>query len=122
AGPICRAVEDCAMVLDAIRGADGIDPSAVDAPFNYVPEVDWSRLTLGFVEADFEGEGSDVALDRETLDVLRSLGADLRPISLPDRPIGPLSLILGAEAAASFDRVTLTNRDDELPRQVVDAW
>lgn len=122
AGPICRAAEDCGMVLDVIRGADGIDPSAVDVPFNYEPEVDWTALTVGYVEADFQGEGLDVGLDLETLEVLRSLGASLVPIDLPERPIGPLSLILGAEAAASFDRITLSNRDDELPRQVVDAW
>ncbi|MEX2472958.1 MAG: amidase [Gemmatimonadota bacterium] len=121
-GPICRFAEDCGMVLDAMRGADGIDPSAVDAPFNYEAGVDWSAITVGYVDDDFEGEGSDVALDLETLEVLRALGASLVPIDLPERPIGPLSLILGAEAAASFDRITLSNRDDELPRQVVDAW
>ncbi|MEX2466007.1 MAG: amidase [Gemmatimonadota bacterium] len=121
-GPLCRAVEDCGMVFDALRGADGIDPSAIDAPFNYNPGVDWSALTIGFVEADFEGDGPDAALDRATLDVLRSLGANLVPVALPDRPIGPLSLILGAEAAASFDRITLSNLDDQLPRQVADAW
>ncbi len=28
-GPICRSVEDCALVLDAIHGADGVDGTAV---------------------------------------------------------------------------------------------
>ena len=28
-GPICRSVEDCAIVFDAIHGADGKDPTAV---------------------------------------------------------------------------------------------
>lgn len=121
-GPICRVAEDCGMVLDAIRGADGLDPSAVDAPFNYEAGVDWSALTVGYVDDDFQGDGADVVLDLETLEVLRSLGANLVPLDLPELPIGPLSLILGAEAAASFDRITLSNRDDELPRQVVDAW
>lgn len=121
-GPLCRAVEDCGMVFDATRGADGIDPSAVDVPFNYDPDVDWSALTVGFVEADFEGDGPDATLDRETLDVMRSLGANLVPVTLPALPIGPLSLILGAEAAASFDRITIGNLDDQLPRQVADAW
>src|SRR3989339_339061 len=32
-GPICRNVEDCAIVFDAIRGADGYDRTAVDLPF-----------------------------------------------------------------------------------------
>jgi len=122
AGPICRAAEDCGMVMDAIRGGDGIDPSAIDAPFNYVPEVDWSALTVGYVASDFEGDDASASLDRATLEVFRSLGARLVPIELPDRPVESLSLILGAEAAASFDVLTRTDLDDRLPRQVVDAW
>ncbi|MDH3272175.1 MAG: amidase [Gemmatimonadota bacterium] len=122
AGPICRAAEDCGIVLDAIRGADGIDPSAVDAPFDYTPGIDWSGLTLGYTAADFEGDDPAAELDRAALDVFRSLGARLVPIELPDRPVGGLSLILGAEAAASFDRLTIENLDDRLPRQMADAW
>lgn len=122
AGPICRAAEDCGMVLDAIRGSDGIDPSAVDAPFNYAPDVDWSEITVGYVEEDFEGDDPSARLDRESLEVFRSLGARLVPIELPDRPIDGFILILAAEAAASFDRITMENLDDRLVRQMTDAW
>jgi Asp-tRNA(Asn)/Glu-tRNA(Gln) amidotransferase A subunit family amidase len=122
AGPICRAAEDCGIVLDAIRGADGVDPSAVDVPFNYAPGIDWSEIVLGYVAADFGGDDDAARLDREALDVFRALGARLVPIELPDRPVEGLSLILAAEAAASFDRLTIQNLDDRLPRQVVDAW
>lgn len=122
AGPICRAAEDCGMVLDAIRGSDGLDPSAVDAPFNYAPHVDWSEITVGYVTADFEGDDPSARLDRETLDVFRSLGARLVPMELPDRPIDGFILILAAEAAASFDRITMENLDDRLVRQMADAW
>lgn len=121
-GPICRAAEDCGMVLEAIRGSDGIDGSAVDAPFNHRPGVDWSALTVGYLAADFEGDEPGAALDRASLDVFRSLGARLVPLALPDRPVSALSLILGAEAAASFDVITRSGLDDRLPRQVVDAW
>ncbi|WP_254053521.1 amidase [Singulisphaera sp. GP187] len=37
-GPIARSMEDCALVLDAIHGFDGLDPSAVDHPFAWPPE------------------------------------------------------------------------------------
>jgi Asp-tRNA(Asn)/Glu-tRNA(Gln) amidotransferase A subunit family amidase len=121
-GPICRAAEDCGMVLDAIRGSDGVDRSAVNVAFNYTPEVDWAALTVGYLEADFEGDDASAVLDRAALDVFRSLGARLVPIELPDQPVGALSLILGAEAAASFDVLTRTGLDDQLPRQAVDAW
>ena len=36
-GPIARSVEDCALVFDAIHGADGLDTAAVDQPFVWPP-------------------------------------------------------------------------------------
>ena len=33
-GPICRTVEDCALVLEAIHGPDGKDLAVVDAHFD----------------------------------------------------------------------------------------
>ena len=38
-GPITRSIEDCALVFDAIHGADGLDFAAVDQPFEWPPEV-----------------------------------------------------------------------------------
>ena len=38
-GPMCRSVEDCALVFNAIYGTDGRDESVVDAPFTWNPEV-----------------------------------------------------------------------------------
>ena len=32
-GPICRSVEDCAFVFEAIHGPDGLDPTVRDVPF-----------------------------------------------------------------------------------------
>ena len=40
-GPITRSVEDCALVFDAIHGADGLDFAAVDQPFEWPPSVDF---------------------------------------------------------------------------------
>ena len=34
-GPICRSVEDCAIVMRAINGPDGHDRSTLDVPFNW---------------------------------------------------------------------------------------
>jgi Asp-tRNA(Asn)/Glu-tRNA(Gln) amidotransferase A subunit family amidase len=53
-GPICRAVEDCALVLQAIHGADGHDRSVQDASFNWDPDLDWRKLRIGYLKSDFE--------------------------------------------------------------------
>ena len=43
-------------------------------------------------------------------------------VALPDLPYGSLMSMLFAEAAAAFEELTLTDRDDELVRQDKGAW
>ncbi len=139
-GPIARSVEDCAIVLDAIRGPDGSDRTVVAAPFPYRPEVDWATLRVGYLAEAFaagpdEADDPDAARGREldlaTLQVLRDLGARLVPVGGDDAdavpwvegvPVGSLSCILSAEAGAAFERLTLDGRDDLLVRQGRYAW
>ena len=53
-GPICRSVEDTALVLDAIHGPDGKDRAAKPAVFNWDAGLDWKRLRVGYLKEDFE--------------------------------------------------------------------
>jgi Asp-tRNA(Asn)/Glu-tRNA(Gln) amidotransferase A subunit family amidase len=53
-GPICRAVEDCALVLDAIQGRDGIDRTVQSAAFNWDANLDWRKLRVGYLKTAFE--------------------------------------------------------------------
>src|SRR4051812_32502386 len=52
-GPMCRSVEDCAIVFNAIYGSDGRDETVVDAPFAWNPDVPLSSLKIGFLESEF---------------------------------------------------------------------
>src|SRR5882672_7450464 len=54
-GPICRGVEDCALVLDAIYGPDGRDITVGDAAFNWNPDRPLAQMRIGYVKAEFEG-------------------------------------------------------------------
>ncbi|HTU18048.1 MAG TPA: amidase, partial [Gemmataceae bacterium] len=100
-GPMCRSVEDCALVFAAIHGFDGLDPSAVDRPFSWPPRRDLHTIKVGYVEA----EGA--VKERSELRVLRDLGVRLVPIKLPSRyPLDALRLILDTEAATVFDELT----------------
>jgi Asp-tRNA(Asn)/Glu-tRNA(Gln) amidotransferase A subunit family amidase len=100
-GPMCRSVEDCALVFAAIHGFDGLDPSAVDRPFSWPPQRDLRTLQVGYIEKD----GS--ASEREELRILRDLGVRLVPISLPaEYPFDAVRLILDTEAATVFDELT----------------
>jgi Asp-tRNA(Asn)/Glu-tRNA(Gln) amidotransferase A subunit family amidase len=53
-GPICRATEDCALVMQAIYGPDGVDSTVRPAPFLWDPNLDWKKLRVGYAKSLFE--------------------------------------------------------------------
>jgi Asp-tRNA(Asn)/Glu-tRNA(Gln) amidotransferase A subunit family amidase len=56
------------------------------------------------------------------LDKLRAMGVKLIPVELPKLPYGAMVGLLGAEAAAAFDDLTLSGRDRLLTEQGVEDW
>ncbi|MGI4827998.1 MAG: amidase [Janthinobacterium lividum] len=53
-GPITRAVEDAALVLEAIYGPDGHDPSVQPAAFNADFTLDVRKLRVGYLKSAFD--------------------------------------------------------------------
>src|SRR6202789_4324521 len=53
-GPICRSVEDCALVMQAIYGPDGSDLNVHAAPFAWDATFDWHSLKIGYAKSAFE--------------------------------------------------------------------
>ena len=114
AGPICRSVEDCMLVLEAIAGPDGHDETVADVPVVWNPEAPLDRLRVGYVAQAFEeppGRGGGASRTRlarravleAALDVFRHIGGRLEPVVLPDLPAQAMFAILLAEGGASFD-------------------
>ena len=58
-GPICRAVEDCALVMQAIYGPDGKDFSAREGRFRWDAQFDWKQLRIGYLKSEFEGTAAE---------------------------------------------------------------
>jgi Asp-tRNA(Asn)/Glu-tRNA(Gln) amidotransferase A subunit family amidase len=132
-GPLCRSVEDCALVLDAIHGPDGKDPMAIPASFNWDASLKPSRLRIGYVKAAFDLPVTDPKDEKRTLhatkkfddralDVLRGMGVNLIPVDLPDLQYDAMRIILTAEAAAAFDEMTRTDRDSLMVQQGKFDW
>jgi Asp-tRNA(Asn)/Glu-tRNA(Gln) amidotransferase A subunit family amidase len=139
-GPICRSVEDCALVLNAMHGPDGRDVTTIDAPLDWSPTTALSSLKIGYVKAEFErtqgfgggGRGGNpnaaqAAADRkklydDALDALRKAGAKLEEAELPQTNAQQIVFLLQAEAAAAFDDITRDGRVTQLRSQGTGDW
>lgn len=119
-GPICRSVEDAALVLAALGGGDAADASSIAAGFSYDGRSSLKGMTVGYVPAWFEEAD---AIDRTALAAAKDLGADLVEVAaLPELPYDLLVIQLLVEAAAAFEELTLDNLDDLMTWQDDDAW
>ena len=127
-GPLCRSVEDCALVFDAIRGPDGEDLTVHAAAFNWDARLDPRTLRVGYFKAAFERETPQPAdtvvkgFDVASLDVFKRLGVSLLPVDVPPLAYGAMRLMLSAEAAAAFDELTRSGRDAEMTQQTPSSW
>jgi len=122
-GPMCRTAEDCALVFEIIRGQDGIDQTLYDFPFNYDGNKDVKALRVGYLQELFTPDSWNWKNDSVSLQVIRELGVEMEPVSLPDSlPVQALFIILSAEASAAFDDLTRSDRDSLLVRQDARAW
>ena len=121
-GPMCRSVEDCAIVFSAIYGPDGKDLAIVDLPFSWDPHLELKNIRIGYLKKAFEKDYREKTSDQRTLDIIHSLGIELIPLDLPDLPTDAISFILNVEAAAAFDELTRSERDNLLVRQGKRGW
>ena len=94
-GPITNNVENNALLLDVIAGADGLDPNQrgiqVD---NYRESVSHGvgGLKIGVLKEGFNHENSDPAVDqcvRQAAQNLAKQGAELVDVSVPMHLLGP---------------------------------
>lgn len=124
-GPICRSVEDCMLVLQALDGPDGEDMSArMPVPLHWNAGASVRGKKIAVLRRDFDGvkqEGSKAAYDA-ALDTLRKLGVELVDATLPEFPLQAVTIMLGIEAAAAFDDLTRTGGIDRLTGQSAGDW
>ncbi len=121
-GPIARTAADCALVYDAMRGADPRDPDSRDTAFDWQPRRSLDGLRIGVLGQEQWREAPEAAF----LDTLGKAGARPVEVQLPDAPLRDMLVILHAEASAAFERLVreggvrgLTGqRDRDWPNQM----
>src|SRR3954464_3549978 len=116
-GPLCRTVEDCALVFHAIAKADEQDLSVIDLPFNWDADLDVRKLRVGYLAAGFEEAKRNADWkrnDAQVLETVKALGVTPEAFELPAMPTSVTGGILGAESGASFDAFVRSGRDKDL--------
>ncbi len=120
-GPMTRGVEDAMLVLKAISAVDAGDASSVASRLDFDANESVRGVRVGYFPKWMkEAPATDV--DRAALDTVSKLGMKPVEVTLPDWPYDSLQLILFAEAAASFEELTLNGGLKQLRAQVADAW
>ena len=118
-GPMCRSVEDCALVLNAIQGPDDRDLTVQDVPFNWDAEFDIRKLRVGYLKAAFDDTRQTPqtnANDAAALEKIRSMGVKLIEIELPKYSDLDIGLIIYGEGNAAL-RDPIETRPENLARQ-----
>jgi Asp-tRNA(Asn)/Glu-tRNA(Gln) amidotransferase A subunit family amidase len=108
-GPMCRSVEDCALVLNAVQGPDDKDFTLHDVPFNWDASFDIRELRVGYLKAAFDDTRQTPqvnANDAAALDKIRSLGVKLVEMALPEHSNLDIGVIIYGEGnAALYDPI-----------------
>jgi Asp-tRNA(Asn)/Glu-tRNA(Gln) amidotransferase A subunit family amidase len=123
-GPMCRSVEDCALVLDAINGPDDHDLAVQDIPFNWDANLDITKLRVGYLKAAFENTRQTPqvnANDTAALQKIRSMGVNLIEITLPAHSELNFSTIMFGESNAALHDPFETHPAELVRQDVVTA-
>jgi aspartyl-tRNA(Asn)/glutamyl-tRNA(Gln) amidotransferase subunit A len=124
-GPLARTVDDCALLLGLMAGADASDPTAVggDVP-DYMAAAGGSLkglkvgLPTAFYVDDLDADTARI-LD-QTVATLKREGAQVLPVELPDQRqlTAACQFVLAVEAAA-FHKRWLIERPQDYGAQVL---
>src|SRR5204862_1165834 len=118
-GPLARTVEDCALLVGLMAGADPEDPTALGLPvpdYMAAAKQPMKGLKIGVPTAFYVDDlDSEVArsLD-ETLAVLKKEGAEIVKVELPDQRqlTAACQFVLATEAAALHKRWMIERPQD----------
>jgi len=120
-GSLTRSASDAAIVLEAMMGPDGKDPTVEDVMLQHPASIETARLRIaylqGMLEADTTEAGKNAIL---MIEKLKELGHELFAVSLPSEdsvPYEVFDIVLRAEAGAFFDELVRSGRVDLMEEQ-----
>jgi aspartyl-tRNA(Asn)/glutamyl-tRNA(Gln) amidotransferase subunit A len=115
-GPICRSVEDCGLVLEAIAGYDPSDPTSLTG--NLSLNSDGPKPRIGLLKEEFD-KNKAAAMKKSYWDavgILRKLGYQTVEVSYPKMPyMLAVGIIVDAEGANAHEHFIRSPRLHSLP-------
>ncbi len=117
-GPMCRTVEDAALLLNVVAGYDAADPTTVNVPvddYTRALATATARLRIGLPQGPFfDNLDADVGeAVQEALGVLEELTARTADVVLP--PTGPPNRVWAPEALAYHSKWLAESPDKYQP-------
>jgi len=121
-GPITKSVEDAALILEIMSGADEFDStvSSKEVPA-YTKNLQWNRKArIGYIRDTIENKAIAPEIREQTLEVLnrlRAQGHEVTPVEMPllDYLLPTYYILTTAEASSNlsrFDGVRYGSRSD----------
>ena len=122
-GPICRGVEDCALVLHAIYGPDGYDRTVAADPLHWEPRRPLSGMKIGVYQKGFDQvrNDADKKVYAQALADLGKAGVSMTPVDF-EEDLTMVRFLLEAEGAAAFDDITRDGEVRTLRGQTPGSW
>jgi len=121
-GPICRGVEDLALVLHAVYGPDGHDRTVAADPFHWSPRKPLRTLRIGVLQSAFDRQqGTGKEIYTQALADLKKAGVSMQPVDYQE-DLTQIRFLLEAEGAAAFDDITRDGQVRALKGQSPGDW
>ena len=114
-GPLGLTADDCGLVLEAIAGADPLDPTTTNRPYTYTADPTEKRWRLGVLK-DVTADVDEAVRSNceQTLQVLAQV-ASIEEVALPDLPYEEITrIILFAEVSSAFEEFIESGKAAEL--------
>ena len=108
-GILARDANDCATILEVLRGRDSEDPYSTDATFKPRFTKAAARilgLRIGFVKEDYDqwGEPDVAGAFAKALAVFKEMGVEPVEVQIPDHPYEAVATtVIAAEEASAFE-------------------
>lgn len=119
-GPMCRAADDCGLVLSTIAGYDPLDSTSIRKKFTYARPETARRFKLAVAKGTYDtAQPENKANFERSLQALSKFADITHDVDFPDYPYGPMiQTIVNAEGASAFREIIDNGRVHELENPV----